>query len=253
MAHRMWKTLPKRPVEIAFHRGACRYAPENTLAAFEKAIRMGADHIEFDIRHSADGAYFILHDGYLERTTNGEGAFAETDSEAIQALDAGSWFGKPYRSEKVPTLDETLECLKGRAKLYVDAKAIPAEALAAKLEQYGLVDQAVVYQSAGYLRELRSINPAIRGLCPLSDTGRIDALIESVRPYAFDSSWNTLSKEMIDRCHELGVKVFSDAMGENERIEAYIRVMEWGIDVIQTDYPLRVVRAVELLRTRREH
>lgn len=136
--------------------------------------------------------------------------------------------GYQYRNAKVPTLDETLECLKGRTKLYVDAKAIPAEALAAKLEQYGLVDQAVVYQSPGYLRELRSINPAIRRLCPLSEAGRIDALIESVRPYAFDSSWNILSLEMINRCHELDVKVFSDAMGENERIEAYIRAMEWG-------------------------
>jgi glycerophosphoryl diester phosphodiesterase len=253
LAHQMWKTLPNRPVEIVFHRGACRYAPENTLAAFEKAIRMGADYIEFDIRRSEDGAYFIFHDRHLERTTNGEGAFAEMGSEAIHALDAGSWFGKPYGSAKVPTLDETLECLKGRTKLYVDAKAIPAEALAAKLEQYGLVDQAVVYQSPGYLRELRSINPAIRRLCPLSEAGRINVLIELVRPYAFDSSWNILSQEMINRCHELGVKVFSDAMGENERIEAYIRAMEWGIDAIQTDYPLRVVRAVELLRTRREH
>ena len=246
LAHRKWKSLPKRPVEIAFHRGASRYAPENTLPAFEKAIRMGADYVEFDIRASEDGTYFILHDGHLDRTTNGEGAITETNSEAIRALDAGSWFGKPYQSVKVPTLEETLQLLKGRTKLYVDAKAISPGDLARKLDEYDLLDQAVVYQSPDYLQRLHAINPAIRGLCPLGDPGQVDALCATVRPYAFDASWGILSEDLIRRCHELKVKVFSDAIGEHERVEEYLRAMEWGIDVIQTDYPLRVFRAVEI-------
>ncbi|MBI2433275.1 MAG: hypothetical protein HYV26_10420 [Candidatus Hydrogenedentes bacterium] len=51
---------------------------------------------------------------------------------------------------------------------------------------------------------------------------------------------------MIRRCHDLGVKVFSDAMDEHERIEDYQQALDWGIDLIQTDCPLRVIRAVEL-------
>jgi len=246
LAHRMWKSLSDRPVEIAFHRGASRYAPENTRPAFEKAIRMGADYVEFDIRASEDGEYFILHDGHLDRTTDGKSPIAQTASRAIRALDAGSWFGRPYQGAKVPTLDETLQLLKGRTKLYVDAKAIPPQDLARKLEAYDLVDQAVVYQSPGYLRALRSINAAIRGLCPLSDPDQVDALCATVRPYAFDASWEILSEELIRRCHEKNVKVFSDAIGEHERVEEYLRAMDWGIDVIQTDCPLRVIRAVEI-------
>ena len=252
LAHRMWKSLSERPVEIAFHRGASRYAPENTRPAFEKAIQMGADYVEFDIHTSKDGKYLVLHDAELDRTTNGEGAVAETDAAAIRVLDAGSWFGRPYREAKVPTLDETLDILKGRTKLYVDAKAISAEALAAKLEEHDVVGQAVVYQSPAYLRRLHAINPAIRGLCPLGDPGQVDVLCESVRPYAFDASWEILSEELIRRCHELNVKVFSDAMGEHERVEEYLRAIEWGIDVIQTDCPLRVIRAVEIRSRKNE-
>jgi len=246
LTHRLWRSLADPPVKIAFHRGACRYAPENTLPAFEKAIRMGANYVEFDIRTSKDGVYFILHDGRLDRTTNGNGPIAETDADAIRALDAGSWFGIPYRRANVPTLDETLQALKGRTQLYVDAKDISPEALARKLQEYDVVDQAVVYQSPDYLRHLRSIDPDIRGLCPLSDPRQVGALCESVQPYAFDTAWDILSSELISRCHERNVKVFSDAMGEHERIEEYLQAMEWGIDVIQTDHPLRVIRAVEI-------
>jgi glycerophosphoryl diester phosphodiesterase len=61
-----------------------------------------------------------------------------------------------------------------------------------------------------------------------------------------DTDWNILSKELIARCHAHGIKVFSDALGKHERIEDYLQAMDWGIDVIQTDYPMRVMRAIEL-------
>jgi glycerophosphoryl diester phosphodiesterase len=67
-----------------------------------------------------------------------------------------------------------------------------------------------------------------------------------LKPYAFDTRWEILSRELIARCHTLGIKVFSDALGEHERVEDYLQAMAWGIDLIQTDYPLRVMRAIEL-------
>jgi len=246
IAHRSWKLLAERPVQISCHRGACRYAPENTMPAFEKAIRLGVDYVEFDIHPSKDGDYFILHDDTLDRTTNGQGAIAETSSDAIRGLDAGGRFGKPYQGLKVPELDEVFALLRGRVMVYVDAKEIPAETLARKLEEHDLVGAAVVYQGLAYLQELHALNPDIRALCPLGDPAQVDALYESVHPYGFDASWDILSPELIQRCHALNVKVFSDAMGKHERIEDYMQAMDWGIDVIQTDYPLRVMRAVEI-------
>jgi glycerophosphoryl diester phosphodiesterase len=73
-----------------------------------------------------------------------------------------------------------------------------------------------------------------------------DQLAAMLKPYAVDADWDILSRDLIARCHAAGVRVFADALGEHERVEDYLRAMEWGIDLIQTDHPLRVLRAIEL-------
>jgi glycerophosphoryl diester phosphodiesterase len=73
-----------------------------------------------------------------------------------------------------------------------------------------------------------------------------------VRPFAVDAAWSILSKDMIDRCHAKGIQVFSDALGAHEKIEDYQRAIRDGIDLIQTDCPLRVLRALELLDQQKE-
>lgn len=90
------------------HRGASAYAPENTMAAFEKAVKMGATWIEMDVMLSHDGEPFVFHDDQLERTTNGRGAFGEVDSTYIKTLDAGGWFSDNFEHEPVPTLKTVL-------------------------------------------------------------------------------------------------------------------------------------------------
>ena len=85
--------------------------------------------------------------------------------------------------------------------------------------------------------------PVVNGLAAAE---QISDLAARLKPYAFDAKWDILSKEMIERCHQAGVKVFSDALGKHEKIEGYSKAMDWGIDLIQTDHPLRVMRAIEL-------
>ncbi len=246
LAHRFWQKLAHRPVQISCHRGANRYAPENTLPAFDKAIQLGVDYVEFDIRRSRDGRFFILHDGSLNRTTDATGPLSALDAAQILRIDAGTKFGLPFRSTRIPTLDQTLDLLAGRVQLYVDAKDIPPEDLARVLTQRNLLDQAVVYQSPDYLRKLKTLAPQARPLCPLDRADQLDSLADTVKPYGFDVAWRILSKDLIDRCHARNIKVFSDALGFHERIDNYRRAIDWGIDVIQTDHPLRVIRAVQL-------
>ncbi len=98
---------------VIAHRGASAYAPENTLASMRKAHSMGAQWVEFDVMLTADGEAIIMHDDTLRRTTNGKKRLvAETDYKDIAQLDAGSWFGKQYAQEPVPTLQELLSLLK---------------------------------------------------------------------------------------------------------------------------------------------
>jgi len=107
----------------------------------------------------------------------------------------------------------------------------------------------VVYQSPEYLLRLKAIDPRIRALSPLGKAADLEVLAARLKPYAVDARWNILSKDLIARCHALGIQVFSDALGAHEDVQDYQRAMDWGIDLIQTDHPLRLLRAIELRST----
>ena len=126
---------------IVAHRGASAYAPEHTLAAYELAIEQGADYVEQDLAVTRDGVLICLHDASLERTTDVEQLFpnrviTETIEGGprkawlandftlaeIKTLDAGSWFDAKFAGERVPTFDEAVALIRGRAGLYPELK-----------------------------------------------------------------------------------------------------------------------------------
>ncbi|MEU5872920.1 glycerophosphodiester phosphodiesterase family protein [Glycomyces sp. NPDC047369] len=111
------------PLTVIAHRGASAAAPENTLVSQEIARKGGADWIENDVQPSKDGIPFILHDGTVDRTTDGTGNIRDLTAAQIKALDAGSWFGPQYVGERVPTLAEQLADLRTRGgNLLVEIK-----------------------------------------------------------------------------------------------------------------------------------
>jgi len=93
------------------HRGAAASAPENTLAGFRHAARLGVGWVELDVQLTADGVPVVFHDDGLERTTNGQGRLIETSLAALRRLDAGAWFDPAFAGEPVPTLAEAIETL----------------------------------------------------------------------------------------------------------------------------------------------
>jgi glycerophosphoryl diester phosphodiesterase len=123
------------------HRGASAYAPEHTLAAYALAIEQGADFVEQDLAVTKDGVLICLHDPTLERTTNVEDLFPDRSStvtwegktvkawlandftlEEIRRLDAGSWFSPTFAGARVPTFDEAVRAIKGKAGLFPELK-----------------------------------------------------------------------------------------------------------------------------------
>ena len=99
---------------VIAHRGASGHAPENTLAAFRKAVSLGAPFIETDLQLSRDARFVAIHDATVDRTTGGRGAVHDLTLAELRRLDAGSWFGSEYAGERLPTLDEILEFAKDR-------------------------------------------------------------------------------------------------------------------------------------------
>jgi glycerophosphoryl diester phosphodiesterase len=107
---------------IIAHRGASSYAPENTIAAFDLALQMGASHLELDVHLTRDDSLVVIHDDTVDRTTNGTGPVAHQTLAALQVLDAGSWFGEAFVGARIPMLAEVLTRYHGRAHLHIELK-----------------------------------------------------------------------------------------------------------------------------------
>ena len=107
---------------VIAHRGASSYAPENTIAAFDLALQMGARHLELDVHLTRDDYLVIIHDDTLGRTTNGTGPVASQTLATLQTLDAGAWFGEAFVGARIPTLAEVLTRYQGRAHLHIELK-----------------------------------------------------------------------------------------------------------------------------------
>jgi glycerophosphoryl diester phosphodiesterase len=233
------------PVMIACHRGANRYCPENTLPAIREAARLGVDFAEIDIRTTADGKHILMHDGSVNHTTDGRGAVRDLAFDAVTQLSAGAWFGRRFAGTRVPAFDDALTALGDKTGVYLDAKDIAPEQLLVAIAKHGLFERHVVYQSMGYCAKLKALDARVRPLPPLGRPADLPGVAE-IGPYGVDAKWGILSQELIADCHARGIKVFSDALGRNETVEQYLKAIGWGIDTIQTDHPLRVLRAVEL-------
>lgn len=99
--------LPK----VIGHRGACGYAPENTLESIKEAASIGTTWVELDVKLTKDSVPVIFHDETLERCTNGSGNMADILFRDLQSLEAGSWYGESFAGIKIPTLEEAVDLL----------------------------------------------------------------------------------------------------------------------------------------------
>ncbi|MFF2482981.1 glycerophosphodiester phosphodiesterase [Paenibacillus sp. NPDC058071] len=102
-----------KPINYA-HRGASAYCPENTMAAFEKGLALGATGIETDVQMTRDGRLVLIHDEKLSRTAGLDDYVANVDYNDLKKLDAGSWFGEAFAGETIPSLEELLDFVRQR-------------------------------------------------------------------------------------------------------------------------------------------
>src|SRR3984885_3778804 len=149
------------------HRGASGHAPENTLAAFKKAVTLGATFIETDLQLTKDARLVAIHDETVNRTTNGHGAVHDLSLYDLRKLDAGSWFGSEYAGERIPTLEEILEfSKKNDVVFYLELKPGGSwgggHALIGALRESAEIARTVVISFDGAILEaVRKIEPTL--------------------------------------------------------------------------------------------
>jgi glycerophosphoryl diester phosphodiesterase len=155
------------PLNIA-HRGASYDAPENTLAAFDLALRLGTDGIELDVQLSADGVPVVLHDTTLNRTTDGHGPVGGWRWTELRGLDAGSWFDSQYARQRIPSLEDVFANFGQRLLYNIELKTSSIrdqgleKAVIAIVERHGLSDHVLLASFNPWaLRRARRLQPEI--------------------------------------------------------------------------------------------
>ncbi|NGP45263.1 glycerophosphodiester phosphodiesterase [Bacillaceae bacterium SIJ1] len=135
---------------LAAHRGWKSEYPENTILSFKKAIALGADMLEFDLRRTKDGVVVVVHDKTVDRTTDGSGSVDQFTLNELKQLDAGGWFAKEYEGLKIPSLEEVCEFLKQYPNVLFNVEIKPdpsaketADDAIAILGEYGYLSRCV--------------------------------------------------------------------------------------------------------------
>ncbi len=163
------------------HRGAGKLAPENTLAAFRLGATHGYRMYECDVKLSADGVPFLLHDATLERTSNGQGTAGDQPWLALSQLDAGSWHSRAYAGEPLPTLQAIAQhCLHNHHLLNIEIKPTPGT------ERH---TGEVVAQAAARLWKEASIPPLLTSFQPDALAGACATAPQLPRGLLLDTLW----------------------------------------------------------------
>lgn len=227
------------------HRGASAYAPENTLMAFEKARDLGCRFIEFDVMLSADGEAFVFHDDTLNRTTNGRGDFGLATTEYLHSLDAGRWFSKRFRGEKIPLLQEALEWLvSSNVQANIEIKPYPGTteqttiAVLTQLNRYWPHDRDLPLLSSFDLDALR----LCRSLAPEMPLGLLfdkwqDSwlqIAQDLNCYSVHLNRRALTKARVGEIKQHDYKVCAYTVNRKRQAA---KLFEWGVDAIFSDYP----------------
>jgi glycerophosphoryl diester phosphodiesterase len=221
---------------IFAHRGASADAPENTLSAFELAIQQRADGIELDIyQHGSE--FVVIHDKWLERTTNGQGSIDDYTFQQLKQLDAGN-------QQSIPSLQETMEKIAGRCTLNIELKGIKDVALLIEYTEkcclnFGFDTQQIIFSSFDHhlIQTLKHIAKQFK-IAALTACKPLDyaKFAEQLQAYSVNVDVAFLDKNFVDDAHRRGLKVFSYTVNHAADL---LQFQRWGVDGVFVNSPAK--------------
>jgi glycerophosphoryl diester phosphodiesterase len=250
-------------LEVHAHRGGARLAPENTLAAFRKALELGVDALEMDLHVTRDGVVVVIHDETLERTTDGRGDVGDLSFDAVKRSDAGGKFAPAFRGERVPALQEVIDLVRasgnGRVRLDLELKYHQdrpgkpedfEERVLEILHGTGFAERVnVISFHHPSLTKAKALEPKIRtGLLAGGRTPPPDpvALVRQFRADYYSPGFRHVTSEAVAALHQAGIPIVPWTVNEETEMR---RLMALGIgtlagDGIATDFPDRLIDLV---------
>ena len=224
-------------VEVIAHRGASFDAPENTMAAFEKAIEAGADWIELDVQMTADGNVAVFHDQDFMRLSHLPLRLADATTDDLRRLDIGTWFDGRFESERVPTLDEVLRVCQGRIGVVIELKSYGdapqlEQRVAEAVEAHRMSSEIVVMSlKAAAVKKMKSIRSAWNvGMLLSVSAGKVDKIEADF--LAVNAAFAT--RTFIKKAHDSGRGVYVWTVNDAVTMS---KMIGRGVDGIITDRP----------------
>jgi glycerophosphoryl diester phosphodiesterase len=224
-------------VTIVAHRGAAGKAPENTLASVRQAIEDRTDWVEIDVQETADGKVVVVHDSDFMKLAGNRVKVWDATLAQLADIDIGSWFGKEFSGERVPTLQQVLELCRGRANVVIELKYYGHDEQLEQrvidiVEQAGMVENtAVMSLKYDAIKKMRSLRPSWKlGLLSATAIGDLTSLDADF--LAVNSGM--ASAGFIRRAHEAGKQVFVWTINDPVSMS---QMISKGVDGLITDEP----------------
>jgi glycerophosphoryl diester phosphodiesterase len=217
------------------HRGARAYEPENTLRSFKKALELGVNAVELDVRVTKDGEVVVIHDAEVERTTNGKGLVNELTLKEIKQLNT-------EKDEKIPTLEEALDFLDKKLKVLIELKETGLEAKVLNTVQKKGLEKNVIIVSflEETLRKVRELNEKVEtGLINVKNKNQVKSATELKANYLLPFYRFTHTAD-VQKAHQNGLKVIVWTINKPEEVADYTKK---GVDGITSDTPDILSRA----------
>ena len=232
-------------MKITAHRGLSSLAPENTLAAFNKAAEMGCEWIEIDVQLNLEHIPVVIHDQTVNRCTNGTGMVAKMSLAALQSLDAGSWFSDEFNREYIPTLEQTLLLAKDKKlKVNIEIKGYPeddisllCEKIKTVITQLNIETNQLLFSSfdLSALKVMQQLLPAIpRGLLWSKMPSNALDLLTEINAFSAHCDYKFLTQSQAAEIKQAGYEIYCYTPNEPEIVKEY---WSWGVDMMITDTP----------------
>jgi glycerophosphoryl diester phosphodiesterase len=237
---------PRHAFTISCHRGDHTHAPENTLKAYENAIKIGADYVEIDLRTTADSQLVIMHDATVNRMTNGTGLIKDMRYDSLIKLRVKDKTHPEWGEFPIPTFSQVLELCKDKIYIYLDFKNADPGAAYRLIEKYGMEKQVVVYINAEQqFHGWRRVAPAMPLMVSLpatvKDTASLKTFLDKVNPEILDGDYDQYTQEMVAMAQRRGYTVFPDIQGPAEGPALWTQPVAQGIKALQTDHPEDII------------
>jgi glycerophosphoryl diester phosphodiesterase len=226
----------RRIVAIA-HRGEHLQRPENTIPAFQEAIRVGADFIEVDVRTTSDGKLVLSHDATADRCTNGTGKVSEMTFDQIERLDAGIKKAPEFAGVKVPTFDQVLDLARGKIGIYVDVKDASARDLVSHIDGHGMTDRVVIYCGLNLAKQIQELNPKLKVMPESNSVEHAQLLIDQLHPKVIAFGDRDFKPGIIRVVKQGNAEIYVDIMSATDAPAGWQAAIDAGADGLQSDRP----------------